>query len=127
VIDARRGALLMAAGRVVLGTAVLAAPEWVLTRWLGEDNARHGGVKDLGRGLAARDIALGMATLLTLDDPTIGPQIQLGCALADGADAVSTLLERKSLPRVGAVGTVAVAGGAAVAGLFFSHRLAHRA
>jgi hypothetical protein len=124
VIDARRGAWLIAAGRVALGAAVLIAPERVMTRWLGEDNARHGGVKDLGRGLAARDIALGMAALSTLDDPTIGPRVQLGCALADGADTLSTLLERESLPRVGVVGTVAVAGGAALAGLYFAHRLA---
>lgn len=120
----RRAAWLTAAGRIALGAAVLAAPERVMTRWLGEGNARHGGVKDLGRGLAARDIALGMAALATLDDPVLGPRVQLGCALADGADAVSTVLERRSLPRFSALGTVAVAGGAALAGLFFARELA---
>lgn len=119
----RRAAWLTAAGRVALGAAVLAAPERVMTRWLGEGNAKHGGVKDLGRGLAARDIALGMAALATLDDPVLGPRVQLGCALADGADAVSTLLERRSLPRISALGTVLVAGGAAVAGVFFAREL----
>ncbi len=121
----RRAAWLIAAARIALGAAVLAAPERVLARWLGEANARHGGVKDLGRGLAARDIALGLATLATLDDPVIGPRVQLGCALADGADAASTLLERESLPLLGVVGTVVVAGGAALAGVFFARQLAN--
>ncbi|MHB8531788.1 MAG: hypothetical protein ACYDC2_03605 [Solirubrobacteraceae bacterium] len=121
----RRAAWLVAAGRVALGAAVLAAPEPVLSRWLGEANARHGGVKDLGRGLAARDIALGFAALATLDDPVIGPRVQLGCALADGADALSTLLERDSLPTVGVIGTVAVAGAASLAGVYFARQLAN--
>ena len=95
-----------------------------MTRWLGPANAVHGGVKDLGRGLAARDIALGLAALWTLEDPVLGPRVQLGCALADGADAVSTVLERDSLPTVGVIGTVLVAGGAALAGVYFARELA---
>lgn len=106
---------------------MLVAPEQVMTRWLGEQNARHGGVKDLGRGLAARDVGLALATLQTLDDPVIGPRVQLACAFADAADALSTLLERRSLPRTGAIGTVLVAGGSALAGSYFAHRLAHDA
>jgi len=114
----------MAAGRVALGVAVLVAPERVMSGWLGEGNARHGGVKDLGRGLAARDIALGLAVLQTLDDPVVGPRVLLAGAFADAADAVSTILERDSLPGPGALATVAVAGGAAVAGLYLAQRLA---
>jgi hypothetical protein len=115
----------MAAGRVALGVSVLAAPERVMSHWLGKDNARLGGVKDLGRGLAARDIALGLASLQTLDDPVVGPRVILACAFADGIDALATVLERDSLPPAGVLGTVAIAGGSAVAGLFFAHRLAH--
>lgn len=121
----RRAAWLIATGRVALGAAVLAAPERVMSHWLGEDNARHGGVKDLGRGLAARDIGLGLAVLQTIDDPVVGPRIQVAVALADAADAISTLLERDSLPAVGVLGTVAIAGGSAIAGLYLAHRLAH--
>jgi hypothetical protein len=117
--------LLLAAGRTALGMAVLAAPEAVIARWLGEDNARLGAVRGLGRGLAARDVALGFAALQTLDDPVLGPRVQAACAFADGVDAVATLLERDALPALGVVGTVAVAGGAAAAGLYFAHRLAH--
>jgi hypothetical protein len=126
-VSPRRGAWLIAVGRLAIGLAVLAAPEKVMARWLGEDNAAHGAVRDLGRGLAARDIGLGLATLQTLDDPVIGPRIQAACAVADGVDALATVIERKSLPRIAVIGTAAVAGGAAVAGLYFSHKLAHEA
>jgi hypothetical protein len=115
----------MAAGRLVLGSAVLAAPEQVMSHWLGEENARLGGVRDLGRGLAARDIAMGLAVLQTLDDPVLGPRILVACAFADAIDALGTILERDSLPLMGALGTVAIAGGSALAGLYFAHRLAH--
>jgi len=96
-----------------------------MSHWLGEDNARHSGVRDLGRGLAARDIAIGLAVIHTLDDPVVGPRIQAAAAFADGVDAVATILERDSLPRMGAFGTVAIAGGSAVVGLYLAHRLAH--
>jgi hypothetical protein len=121
----RQGALLLAAGRVALGTAVLAAPERVMSHWLGGENARLGGVKDLGRGLAARDIAMGIAVIQTLDDPVVGPRVQLACAFADGIDALATVIERDSLPGIAVLGTAVIAGGSAVAGLYFAHRLAH--
>jgi len=121
----RRGAALIAAGRVVLGAAVLAAPERVTARWLGADNAALPAVGDLARGLAARDIALGLAALYTLEDPIVGPRIQVGCALADGADVLGTVIARRHLPTAGMLGTVVIAGAAAVAGLAFAHSLAH--
>ena len=67
-MNPRLGVRLLAYGRAAIGAAVLIAPEAVMTRWLGKENARHGGVKDLGRGLAARDIGLARRAA-TLDDP----------------------------------------------------------
>jgi len=125
-VSPRRGAWLIAIGRVAIGSAVLLAPERVMSRWLGAENAADPAVKDLGRGLAARDLGLALATLQTLDDPVIGPRVQAACAAADVTDAVATLLARRSLPLKGVLGTVAVAGGAAAAGFWFSHRLAHQ-
>jgi hypothetical protein len=111
----RRGALLLAAGRVVLGTAIMLALERVTSRWLGEENADHPVVGDLARGLAARDIALGIAALVSLDDPVAGPRVQAGCAAADAVDAIATVIARESLPRKGVAGAVLVAGASAVA------------
>lgn len=104
--------------------AVLAAPEQVTSRWLGEESATLPVVGDLARGLGARDLALAIATLKTLDDPA-GPYIQAACAVADSVDVLATILARDALPRKGVLATVAVAGAAAAAGSYFSHRLAH--
>jgi hypothetical protein len=123
-ISPRRGAFLLAAGRAALGAAILAAPEQLTARWLGEENAALPVVGDLARSLGARDLALGIATLKTLDDPA-GPLVQAACAVADSVDVLATVLARDALPRKGVVATVAVAGAAALAGFYFSHRLAH--
>ena len=126
-MSTRRAALLLAAGRAAIGASVLLAPEAVMSRWLGSENARRGSAKALGRGLAARDLGLALATIQTLDDPVVGPRVQVACAFADGADALATLIERDELPPLAAAATVVIAGGAALAGLYLSHRLAHDA
>jgi hypothetical protein len=123
-ITPRRGAWLIAVGRVALGVAVLAAPEQVTERWLGRDNAKLPAVADLARSLGARDLALGIITLQTLEDPGIGPRVQMLCALVDSADVLATVVARASLPRKGLYGTVAIASVAAGAGAYFSRKLA---
>jgi hypothetical protein len=117
--------MLLAAGRAALGVAVLAAPEQVTAGWLGEENAQLPVVGDLARSLGARDVALGIATLQTLEDPVVGPRVQLVCALVDCADVLATVIARASLPRKGLYGTVVIAGAAAGAGFYCSHKLAH--
>jgi hypothetical protein len=124
-LSPRSGAWLLAAGRAVLGVTVLAAPEKVTEHWLGEENSRLPVVGDLARSLGARDLALGIATLASIDDPVLGPRVQAVCAVVDGVDAVATVIARKALPRKGVIGTVLVAGAASAAGFYFSHRLAH--
>jgi hypothetical protein len=114
-----------AVGRVALGAAVLIAPGRIVGHWLGKENATSAAVQDLARGLAARDIALGVATLQTLDDAVVGPRVLASVAMADVVDTVATILARKHLPRAGVVATVAIAGGTAVAGFYCSHKLAH--
>jgi len=122
----RRGAQLLAASRAALGVAVLAAPEQVTSRWLGAHSA-HPVVRYLARSLGARDLALGVLALATLDDPELGPRTPVWCAVADSVDALATVAARSDLPPVGVAGTVAAAGAAAGAGLLFSRRLAQHA
>jgi hypothetical protein len=107
---------------VALGVAVLLAPEGVTSRWLGE-HARHPAVRYLAHSLGARDVALGALALLTLSDGPRASQVQLACAGADAADALATVAARAELPRAGAVGTVAVAGAAAIAEAFLARAL----
>jgi hypothetical protein len=120
----RRGARVLAASRLALGVAVLVAPEKVTARWLGK-HAAHPAVRYLARSLGARDLALGVLVLATLDDPELGPRAQAWCAAVDSVDALATVAARSDLPPAGVAGTVAVAGAAAGAGFLFSHRLAH--
>jgi hypothetical protein len=108
-----------------LGVAVLAAPEQVVGHWLGDEHAEKPVVLDLARSLGARDLALGIATLQTLDDPVIGPRVQALCAVVDSVDVLATIIARRELPTSGALGTVAIAGAAAAAGFYLSHKLAH--
>jgi hypothetical protein len=122
-IGARGAAGALALGRVALGVAVLAAPERVTTRWLGR-HARHPAVRYLAHSLGIRDVALGALALASLrDDGGSAAQVQAACAAADAVDAVATVAARSELPALGAAGTVAVAGGAAVAELYLARRL----
>jgi hypothetical protein len=115
----RRAASLLAMGRAALGLAVLAAPEAVTSHWLGDDNAAHPAVRYLARSVGARDLALG-----ALDDQRVASQVLVACAVADSVDALATVAVRSRLPPIGAIGTVAVAGGAAAAGFYLSRVLA---
>jgi hypothetical protein len=112
----RQAAAMLAVGRAALGMAVLVAPERVTTGWLGSEHASQPVVQDLARSLGARDVALAVATLRTLDDPVAGARVQAACAAVDTVDALATILARKALPPTGVLGTVAIAGGAAAAG-----------
>ncbi len=123
-MSARRGAIVLAAGRAALGVAVLLEPEKVTARWLGQ-HAANPAVRYLARSLGARDLALGILALATLDDPRLAPRAQAACAVVDSVDALATLAARSELPVAGVAGTVAVAGAAAGAGFLFSRRLAH--
>ena len=123
-MNPRRGAFVLAAGRIALGVAVLVAPERVTGRWLGV-HAGHPAVRYLAHSLGVRDLVLGVLVLQALDDPERGPRAQAACAVVDSVDALATVAARSDLPVAGVMGTVAVAAGAAGAGFLFSHKLAH--
>jgi hypothetical protein len=120
----RRAAGLLAAGRATLGLAVLAAPEQVTSRWLGDEHARHPAVRYLAHSLGVRDLVLGALGLSTLSNPQVASQVLVACAVADSVDALATVAARSHLPRVGVIGTVSVAGAAAVGGFYLSQQLA---
>lgn len=121
-MDSRRAAGLVGVGRAALGAAVLLAPEQVTARWLGE-HARHPAVRYLTHLVGVRDLALGVLTLASLRDGERAARMQLVCAAADTVDALATFAVRSELPAVGAMGTVAIAGGAAAAGLYLASAL----
>jgi hypothetical protein len=123
-VTPRQGAAMLAVGRAALGVVVLAAPERVTAGWLGSEHASQPVVQDLARSLGARDVALAVATLRTLDDPVAGARVQGACAAVDTVDALATILARKALPAKGVLGTLVVAGGAATAGFYLARATA---
>jgi hypothetical protein len=117
----RRLAWLIGAGRAGLGLAIVVAPRQVTGRWLGRENAEQPIVARMAMMLGGRDLALGAASLQTLDDPIAGPRVLAACALVDTVDTVATILARRSMPRAGALAATAV-GGATAAGCLYCSR-----
>jgi len=113
---------LVAAGRIVAGFALVAAPGRSGAVWLGHDAARPAPQLAL-RALGARDVALGVGTLATLDDSSQLRRWVAASAICDFADAASAMATPSgALPAGARWATVAVGGGTALAGL-----LLHRA
>ncbi len=116
-MDRRTAATLLAAGRVVIGTALFAAPRQVADGWLGEAGAAPATHFAL-RGLGARDAAIGLGALLANstgrnDDHWIEAGI-----VADLGDAAGVLMARDGLPFRAWASTALIAGGAAALGLW---------
>jgi hypothetical protein len=107
-------AIAFAAGRVAYAAALIVAPRQAGGPWLG-DAVERGGGRVAARALVARDalLALGLADAVHRE-ASIRPWAAALIA-SDLADIAATLADRDELPDQAAAGTVAVAGGAALA------------
>jgi hypothetical protein len=112
---------LLALGRCGLGVAMFLAPGRMGRGWFGEA-ADHPATQLAVRGLAVRDLALGIGAAQALvreGDTTrwthAGMLADTGDT-GDTGDAAATLLARRHLSTASVVGVVALAGGAAAAG-----------
>jgi hypothetical protein len=106
----------LSAGRIVIGSVLLAKPQLVTGAWLGTDGRRPA-VLVLARSFGARDVVLGAGTLAAMRSG--GPALRtwlLGGLAADAVDLAATHLGRHHLPRHAAPLIYALAGGALVAG-----------
>jgi hypothetical protein len=121
-MEAREVAIALARGRIALGAVALVAPGLAGRAMFGRDGSGPG-TKLLARMVGGRDIALGLGVVIALDRGAPVRGWLEGCALADGVDLVGTLLARNEIPRTTLVNTVALAGGAAVAGIWLSRQL----
>ncbi|HEX4226194.1 MAG TPA: hypothetical protein VHZ97_27785 [Pseudonocardiaceae bacterium] len=113
--DSRSIATLLAAGRLVIGVGASLFPEVGARSWIGEHGRGPAG-KVLGRALGARDLALAVGALSSLEqDEQFWRWIRLG-ALADTADALATVLNWRSLPKMSRIGVFGIAASAAALG-----------
>jgi hypothetical protein len=115
----RRGAIAVAAGRVLIGVTVLAWPSVPARPWVGA-SADDLAVRVLGRALGGRDVALGLGALTALARPAAQPGsasawVAAG-ALSDALDVAASLSSWRELPRITRWLVVASAGGAALTG-----------
>jgi hypothetical protein len=115
----RRGATAVAAGRVALGVTALAWPAVPARPWVGVA-ADSVAAQVFGRALGARDLALGLGALASLQGPAAGTGsarawVAAG-ALSDALDVMASLKSWPELPRFTRWLVVASAGGAALAG-----------
>jgi hypothetical protein len=100
---------------VLVGAALMVAPAASARGWIGDDAARPA-VQSVVRALGVRDLILGALTLHVVGREGIGYRTVATCAVADAVDFTATLAVREHLPRAGAAGVLAVAGGSALAG-----------
>jgi hypothetical protein len=116
-MDARTMARGIALGRIALGAAIAIAPARASRGWVGEDGARPG-AQVIGIGLGARDVAVGLGSLLALERGRDARTWFAASVLCDAADAFATFSRRDALPPAGAIGVSALAGGATLVGLW---------
>jgi hypothetical protein len=108
---------LVALGRLAFGVGLIAAPRRVASGWLGDDAARPAAQVAI-RGLGARDVALSAGALATLGDERQLRRWVAAAAACDLSDvAVALATPADALPSNARWGTVALGGGAALAGL----------
>jgi hypothetical protein len=114
--NTRHATAAFAASRIAFGAGLVAAPGTVAGRWLGDD-AQRDPVKVAIRGLGARDIALSVGALATLDDPDRLATWLAVTILSDLTDMAATLaVPAGRLPDNARWGTVVLAGAGAAVG-----------
>lgn len=121
-MEPRGLATVLARGRIAIGAAALTAPGLAGRVMFGREGSRPG-VRALARMLGGRDLVLGLGVVIALDRGAPVRGWLEACAVADTIDLVTCTLAREQIPPATYVNTVALAGGAALAGLWLSRRL----
>jgi hypothetical protein len=98
-MDEKETARLLALLRVLFGAGLFLAPRKATRMWTGSDDVEFP-VDVAARGMGARDIALGIGTLIALESGA-NPRgwLEAG-ALSDAADAIGTLAAWRDLPGI---------------------------
>lgn len=112
-----------AIGRLAYSAGLILAPRRVAAGWIGSAGAASTAAQVGLRGLAGRDTALACGILLA-EGRGRSPRVWLAlCALGDLADLTATLVApTEDLPPNSRVGTIALAGGSALAGALLARR-----
>lgn len=115
-------AMWLGRGRIALGAVAVVAPGFA-TGVMSARGKAEGVEPVFARMVGARDLALGLGTVLAIDKGAPVRGWLEGGALADTVDFIASLVGRKRLKPRAFAGTVGLAGGAAIAGAWLSRRL----
>ena len=108
--------MLIAAGRVAFGAALIARPAAIGHTWIGPDAEGAGG-RAAVRAVGVRDLILGAGALVaTQRGGPVRGWVEAGAA-ADIGDVLITLAAFNKMPPLGRWVTIAMAGGSAIASL----------
>jgi hypothetical protein len=120
-MDDAKAALLLARARIAIGLTAVAAPGLAARVLSGR---RATGVEPLlARMLGARDLSLGLGTVIALDRGAPVRGWIEASAFSDAADFVSSLFSRSRMSTPAFTGTMALACGSAALGAVLSRRL----
>jgi hypothetical protein len=115
-------AISLARCRIAIGVAAVAAPR--LAARLMDRRRRADGIAPVfARMLGARDVALGLGTVVALDRGKPVRGWLEGSALADTADCVACVLARKNLSPLALAAAAGMGGASAILGAWLSRRL----
>jgi hypothetical protein len=120
-MDEAQVALLLARARIAIGLTAAALPG--LSARVLSGRAASGIEPLLARMLGARDVTLGLGTVIALDRGAPVRGWIEASAFSDAADFISSLLSRSRMSTRAFAGTMALASGSAALGAFLSRRL----
>lgn len=115
-MDDKEQIQLLGLARAVIGGLLFLAPGTGMKVWIGEGSDTPS-ARAAARGLGARDVAIGMGTLLALESGKGVREWLLAGVAADSADAISALGSFREASKLKSLVGLAIAGGAAVIGL----------
>jgi hypothetical protein len=101
----------LAAGRILVGVAMLAKPEEAVRGWIGQRAASYGGTQAITQAFGARDLSLGAGTLAALMSGRDARDWVIAGAFADLADFVATATA-DDIPLAGRLMVFVLAGSA---------------
>jgi hypothetical protein len=111
-MEPRDMAIAQARGRMAFGAAFLAAPGLAARGWVGDDATRPG-TRVISRAMGARDLALGLGTVIAIDRGAPVRGWLEASALSDAADFLATLAGGRALPPAGRAAVLVLAAGSA--------------
>jgi hypothetical protein len=115
-------AMSLARGRIAFGAAAVLAPG-LAARAMGGRSASEGITPMLVRMLGARDLALGLGTVIAVDRGAPVRGWVEGSALSDAVDCLASVLARERLSPTAFRATAGIAAASALAGGLLSRRL----